>query len=274
MYLTVIGSFGFADPDPARTLSAWAELAGVRAVQAYRNTENSPTVEQMLAWAGSAGLAFDSLHGVFGPRFDPSSPDEDVRRFSVDAYRAEGQLVRRLGGDMVVVHPSPAVMDYNGDDRPERLRQLARSIDELSAIGRQLAVDFLIENQPPYHPVGADTAELVEVVRRCRRERIGFCFDTGHAHMAGDEAAALRSVGSLLRMVHASDNNGRLDEHLLCFDGAVDWAGVGGELRAMDFDGPFMFEVFFTADQLRPKLTASWRRRLLDVLGLGAPIAE
>ncbi|MCG3180495.1 MAG: endonuclease 4 [Phycisphaerae bacterium] len=268
MYLSVIGTFGFADPQPGETLSAWARLAGVQTVQGYRNPEKEPTVEQMLAWAAQAELTFDSIHGIFGPQFDPSSPDEQVRRRSVDAYRAEGDLALALGGPMIVVHPAPAMPQYDGLDRRTRWRQLARSINELSEIGQSLGVEYLIENQPPYHPIGSDTAELVAAVQSCRQANIGFCFDTGHAHMAGDEVAALASVGSLLRIVHASDNDGRLDGHGLCFEGTVNWTGVGRELKRMGFDGPFMFEVFLDAAEVSRRVTPQWIDRVRRTLKL------
>lgn len=266
MYLSVIGTFGFADPEPGETLAAWAELVGVQTVQGYRNVEKEPSVEQMLAWAAQANLPFDSIHGVFGQSIDPSSPDEAIRRRSVDVYRSEADLVRALGGTMIVVHPAPSMHDYDGGDRDVRWRQLARSINELSEIGQALGVEYLIENQPPYHPVGHDTAELAAAIRTCRQAAIGMCIDVGHAHMVGDEIAALRAAGSLLRMIHASDNEGRLDAHQLCFEGTIDWKGVGQTLADMDFDGPFMFEVFLTAEELRGMLTPQWVRRLNDTL--------
>jgi len=268
MYLSIIGTFGFADEDPGATLSAWAELAGVQTVQGYRNPDNEPSVEQMLAWAEEAGLPYDSIHGLFGEQYDPSSPDESVRRFAVETYRSEGELVRALGGTMVVVHPSPAMPDYDGADRRQRWRQLARSINELSEIGQALGVEYLIENQPPYHPVGVQPAELVAAVHSCRQAHIGFCLDVGHAHMVGDEVSAVRSIGPLLRMVHASDNNGTLDEHRLCFEGTVHWAGLGQAFEQTGFDGPFMLEVFLEADEVRRLVSERWVARLRKALRL------
>lgn len=262
MHLTVIGTFGFDDPDPGLTLKTWVQLTGVDAVQGYRNPSANVTEQAMLDAASAAGLSYDSIHGLFGLDLDPSSPSESVRQSTIATYRSEGEFVRRLGGTMVVVHPSPQM---NGSDRADpdvRRRQLARSISELSELGSELGVDYLIENQPPGHPIGASVSELVSVLRQSRTRHIGLCFDTGHAHIAGDEVGALKSVGSLLRMVHASDNHGGQDEHLFCLDGTVDWAGLGLQLKRMQFAGPFMFEVFFDAAGVHRVATADRMARL------------
>ena len=48
--------------------------------------------------AADAGVPFDSMHGLFGPQYDPASPVESTRKFAVETYKAEGELSLQLGG--------------------------------------------------------------------------------------------------------------------------------------------------------------------------------
>ncbi|MDD4890068.1 MAG: sugar phosphate isomerase/epimerase [Phycisphaerae bacterium] len=268
MQFSVISAFGFEDPDPGATLAAWAGLAGVGIAQAYRNPGAALQPEQMRTVASRAGVIFDSLHGVFGPEYDLSSPDESVRNRTMDAYCGEADFARKLGASIVVVHPSPQTADACDDRwRSTRLRQCSRSLDELSEVGDACGLKFLIENMPPGHPVGSDPAELARLVRNTRCGGLGICFDVAHAFLGGDARAGLAECGSLLQYVHASDNSGETDEHRLPFDGRIDWAGVGRGLAGIGYDGPFMLEVFLPAGEVCRQVTAEWVGRLRAAMG-------
>jgi sugar phosphate isomerase/epimerase len=39
------------------------------------------------------------------------------------------------------------------------------------------------------------------------------------------------------------DNGGRTDDHLLPFEGTIDWAGALLAVQKVGYDGPFMFEI-------------------------------
>jgi sugar phosphate isomerase/epimerase len=43
--------------------------------------------------------------------------------------------------------------------------------------------------------------------------------------------------------VHASDNHGERDDHLIPGRGSIDWEDVLAELRDIDFRGPFTVEL-------------------------------
>ena len=42
---------------------------------------------------------------------------------------------------------------------------------------------------------------------------------------------------------HVHDNRGRLDEHLLPFDGTIDWASALTAVQKVGYDGVLLFEV-------------------------------
>jgi sugar phosphate isomerase/epimerase len=74
-------------------------------------------------------------------------------------------------------------------------------------------------------------------------EGAGICLDFGHAHLDGDVIEAVEAVSEHLLATHVHDNTGRSDDHLLPFDGTIDWAGTLLAVQKIGYDGPFMFEI-------------------------------
>ena len=72
---------------------------------------------------------------------------------------------------------------------------------------------------------------------------VGICLDVGHAHIDGDVIDAIETVSEYLIATHLHDNAGRSDDHLLPFQGTIDWAGALLAVQKIGYDGPFMLEI-------------------------------
>ena len=72
---------------------------------------------------------------------------------------------------------------------------------------------------------------------------VGICLDTGHAQMDGDLGEAIELVSEHLIAVEAHDNKGRTDDHLLPFEGSIDWPGALTSVQKVGYDGPLMLEI-------------------------------
>ncbi|MCC6579151.1 MAG: sugar phosphate isomerase/epimerase [Phycisphaeraceae bacterium] len=235
-YLATIASFGFGDFQPFSLLNLYRKL-GCVACQYYRNEQQPADVAEALRVVGDLGLRFDSIHGVFGPAHDPSSPDESVRRTAMDTYRREGELALRLGGPKVVVHPAPMAPhghDITLAERQARQTPLERSLDELTRMGEALGVTYLMENLPGNYWTGHIPAALAQRVRHRNSPRLRLCFDTGHAHMTTDMIAALEQCMDVVDYLHVHDNNGRFDSHLFPGHGTIAWDRLTPVLRRWD----------------------------------------
>src|SRR5688572_20909341 len=104
--------FGY-EMDPERFLASFKAL-GCTSVQYFRNREKEPAAKDVAATVARVGMTVDSIHGVFGPDLDPSSPDAAQRALCLKVYEKEARLAIELGGPMVVVHPcrsSPQKVD-------------------------------------------------------------------------------------------------------------------------------------------------------------------
>jgi sugar phosphate isomerase/epimerase len=101
-------------------------------------------------------------------------------------------------------------------------------------------VRFAIENTPVD---SGRVSVILDIVDRYPADRVGVCLDIGHAHIEENAVSAVRAAGPRLIHVHASDNRGKKDEHLVPGKGGIPWDDVAKALRKTGFDGPFTVEV-------------------------------
>lgn len=67
--------------------------------------------------------------------------------------------------------------------------------------------------------------------------------DTGHSHIVGEDAPdTIRVLGSRLKGTHFNDNNLIGDDHLIPFDGKLDWHEIMKALAEVHYTGDLTFE--------------------------------
>ena len=72
---------------------------------------------------------------------------------------------------------------------------------------------------------------------------VGICFDFGHAHLDGDVVDAIETVAEHLIATHVHDNRGRADDHLVPFEGTIDWPAALTAVQKIGYDGTMLFEI-------------------------------
>ena len=113
------------------------------------------------------------------------------------------------------------------------------SIEHLNIFAKERGVQILLENIPS----GLSTPEHIQSFMNYTRLDLKVCFDTGHAHMAGGVQPAFRTLQERIAAIHVHDNHGEQDEHLLPFDGEIDWAQTVGDFRSAGGQFPILFEL-------------------------------
>jgi len=271
--LATVAAFGFDDFNPPTLLAVYQRL-GCTSLQFYRNVKNPPTVAEALAVANDLGLAFDSIHGVFGHEHDPSSPDEGIRRAALATYQHEAELAAQLGGPAVVVHPAPMCPDpsrINDVVRAQRIDPMRQSMEDLARLGEKQGAVFLIENIPGNYFFGSDARQLAQMIRAVGSPNLRMCFDTGHAHMttrdsaAADLAACLDVVGYF----HINDNLGTMDAHLIPGQGSLNWTAIAEQIGRLPRDVPAMLELFHVEAEMARQADEGLGQRLRQWLAVG-----
>ena len=127
------------------------------------------------------------------------------------------------------------------------------SIEHLSLFAKERGAQILLENIPSE----LSSPEHILKFLQYTRLDLKICFDTGHAHLTGGIEAAYRALHDRIAIVHLHDNHGDTDEHLLPYEGEIDWAQAVPGLRAAGGQFPVLFEL--TSDRVEPNILARMR---------------
>jgi sugar phosphate isomerase/epimerase len=144
----------------------------------------------------------------------PISISETERIRRIDAM---DEVKRAL--EVAETIPFRYLIQHMGSSRqpadPRNLDAAFSSLEHLSLFARQRGVTIAIENTPS--EIGSP-ASLVQFINDLR-----FCFDIGHAHIGEGVAAGFELMRDRVATAHIHDNHGEKDEHLLPFEGVIDW---------------------------------------------------
>lgn len=219
------------------------------ATRTHFDYHSPAAVADLQQWLAEAGL---ELHGVHAPIFESfendrwgavltlASADPDARARAVDEAQRALQIARRIPFGVLIAHlgvprsqqPSPA--DNNRDAARRSIEQLQKAAEPL---GVRLAVE-VIPNEL------SKPGSLVHFIDRVLEDaRVGICLDFGHAHMDGDVVDAIETVSEHLIATHVHDNGGRTDDHLVPFDGTIDWPSALTAVQKVGYDGTLLLEL-------------------------------
>jgi deoxyribonuclease-4 len=162
-----------------------------------------------------------------------ASPDEKLRRQSIESFASELQRCEALGLTYLVSHPGNYI-----DDRASGIRRNADGIAEAltRAPGRTvLCMEITSGSGTAIGATFEDLAALIAGVPAELRDRIGICVDTCHAYSAGyDLVNAYDEVWKRfddllgmerLKVMHLNDSktpfNSKRDRHELIGEGSI-----------------------------------------------------
>jgi len=103
---------------------------------------------------------------------------------------------------------------------PRKFDAAFSSLEQLAVFAKQRGVTIALQNTP--NDLGSPSS-LVQFVNETHLHHLRFCFDIGHAHIQGGADAGFHLMRDRLVTMHIHDNNGEKDEHLLPYEGTIDW---------------------------------------------------
>ena len=234
------------------------EAVEVFATRSHFDYHEPAAIAQLGDWLKETGLA---LHGIHAPIVESMSPgdkwgasisnavNETTKRQAAvrEADRAL-EIARRLGAEVLVVHlGTPAV--HGGENN----RTAAfRSVEDICRLAEPAGVRVALEIIPNGL---SDAASLVAMLERdLDFPRTGVCLDFGHAFLMGDLVDAIETVSEHLATTHVHDNRGSRDDHLVPFEGRINWDAALMTMQKIGYDGTYLMELANTsapADVLR-----------------------
>jgi sugar phosphate isomerase/epimerase len=225
------------------------EAVEVFATRTHFDYHNPAAIADLQQWLADAGLELHGIHapvtesfvgGRWGPALSLASVDRERRAQAVGEAERALHIARRIPVGVFVVHlglprtSQPAPTENNRD-------AARRSVEELQQIAEPLGVRLAVEVIPNELSRAGSLVHFVE--EDLDGVDVGICLDFGHAHMDGDLVDAIETVSGHLVATHVHDNDGRADEHLVPFDGTIDWPGVMTAVQKVGYDGTLLLEL-------------------------------
>ncbi|MBR2282308.1 MAG: sugar phosphate isomerase/epimerase [Spirochaetales bacterium] len=211
-------------------------------------------------YADSLGVSWYQGHAFIYPKdgvCDQHNPvfEERIRRSIIGAGI--------MGVKTLVLHPRNFFIDDDCRNRydlkrskEENIRYISSYLEEVERIpDLKLAIEnlFLPSGQQKDNRYCSSAEELVDLVDTIGSERVGICWDFGHANISGqDQCRSLETIGERLIATHVHDNAGTVDEHLAPFFGRMDWPPIMAKLKEIGYKGYFTLEVQHFAGGLPP----------------------
>jgi sugar phosphate isomerase/epimerase len=206
----------------------------------YRSADDA---RELASWLAGNNLTLQSIHSPTtrdfnvkresGTPLSISDPERMRRQEAVDEIKRVLDLVEYVPFRYCVQHVA------RPRDIPDQRRWDAAfsSLELLSLFAKQRGVTIALENTPGEM---ASPANLKNFLEQTRLINVKLCFDTGHAHLEGGVVASLETIRDLVVTTHVHDNRGERDDHLLPYEGTIDW---NASLAALPTDVPFVFEL-------------------------------
>lgn len=244
------------------------EAVEVFATRTHFNYHDPRTIVALAEWLDDTRLTLNSLHapicaslieGIWGEGYSTAVVDEARRRRALSEAEAALNVARTIPYRFLVVHLGVPGKDAPGDNSRDAAR---RSIDELQRLADAVDVRLALEVIP--NELSSPTALVRLIENDLEGSNAGICLDTGHALLMGDPIEAIETCSGHLVTTHLHDNQGRTDDHLVPFDGALDWSATVLALQKIGYDGAWIFEVANTGAAGSVLERASRARRKLD----------
>jgi sugar phosphate isomerase/epimerase len=224
------------------------ECVEVFATRTHFDYHNPASVSDLQAWLGEAGLTLHGIHapigesfvgGRWGPPLNFATADPDARARALEETERALQIARRIPCQVLVVHLGlPRTQSQAGEHSRDAAR---RGVEAIARLAEPLGVQVAVEVIPNELSRAASLVHFVEEV--LDDSAAGICLDFGHAHMDGDLVEAIETVSEHLITTHVHDNRGRTDDHLVPFDGTIDWPGALTTIQKVGYDGTLLLEI-------------------------------
>jgi sugar phosphate isomerase/epimerase len=203
-------------------------------------------VRDVAQWFNDHDLKLHSLHAPLYSDFDwgrSGGPPVSItylqrgkRIDSMDEIKRAIEVAEMLPFRYLVLHLGLFYEEYD----LAKFDAALTCIEHLKIFAKERGAQILLENTPN----DLSTPErLLEFINYTRLDDLKICFDTGHAHMTCGVRPAFHSLRDRIVSTHVHDNHREKDDHLLPFEGGIDWEQTVRDFRSAEGQFPILFEL-------------------------------
>jgi len=207
----------------------------------------------MLDYINNLGMKITSIHSNF-LQTDISSLDDYQRSGSIEIIKSNILTAKRLGADIVVVHPGGWNRDIGILDA--KINNSIRSFSDIADYANIYGIKIAIENLPPEF-IGDNIISMQRILDGVRktihnRDSIGICLDTGHAHLGNILPDYISTFGRDIITMHIHDNDGyrggnrskaQDDMHNSPGLGKIDWKDIFKKIYENNYNNMLILEL-------------------------------
>jgi sugar phosphate isomerase/epimerase len=165
-----------------------------------------------------------------------SDPERIRRLDAVDEIKRALDVAERIPFQFLIQHIGHGRQMAD----PRKLDAAFTSLENLSMFAKARGVTIALENTPG--ELGAP-ASLQHFITDTHLHDLKLCFDIGHAHIEEGVVASFDTMRERLVSAHIHDNHGDKDEHLLPFEGTIEWEAALRAFAGLAQPLPFVFEI-------------------------------
>lgn len=165
------------------------------------------------------------------------SEPERVRRLdAVDEVKRAIEVAERIPFKYLIQHMGSG----RGAAEARYFDAAFNSLEHLVIFAKHRGVTIVLENTPD--ELGSPES-LQQFLKETHLNDLKLCLDVGHAHMEGNLATAFEIMRERLVTTHIHDNHGEKDEHLLPYEGSIDWDALLGMISGAPQELPIVLEL-------------------------------
>lgn len=185
--------------------------------------------ERVREVADALGEYHLELHSLHSPTERDLAPG---RESGVAISISDTERIRRLDAvdeikralEVAETIPFRFLIQHIGHGRqmadPRKVDAAFSSLEHLTIFAKARGVTIALENTPD--ELGSPSS-LQHFITDTHLHDLRLCFDTGHAHMETGVEPSFDMMRDRVATTHIHDNHGEKDEHLLPFEGGIDW---------------------------------------------------
>ncbi|HEU0008120.1 MAG TPA: sugar phosphate isomerase/epimerase family protein [Terriglobia bacterium] len=215
------------------------------ALKPHFDYQDKKLAADLATWLRDQAGFLQSLHTPFCMDYQASAsrqwlsiadPERLHREKAVDEIRRSLEFSEKVSFPFAVVH-----MGAPEDRFSHRyLDAIYNSLETLLPFAAARGVRLALENIP-------NELSPVERIRHFLEDaqlpEVGICFDSGHSHLRADPHGEIRDGEGWIVATHLHDNHRKKDEHLLPFDGDIDWTKVLEAFGDIQYPGSLIMEL-------------------------------
>ena len=232
---------------PFETIDAIAEAGFKNVFIQWYNRNWSPSQEEQLEYVKKKGLNVIFAHLGYDHLNDPWLANDYYRSLLVESYKHDLDCCAKNGIDLVIMHA-------HGKMPEPKFNQIGiKCFQEIADYAEKLNIKIAFENTKI-------KGYLEYLLDNIKNPNVGICFDVGHYHVHFKDEFDFDRFKDKIFAVHLHDNDQSDDQHLIPFDGTVDWNNALLNLKRCNYNGPITLELCYRKQYLEMSVVDFYKK--------------